>query len=369
LQRLLLQVNIAVPRGSVKEFLFESCETLGRFILHREGNRFIDDEAQSLSPDALRILEWTGNIVRAVIESKAREKISLPFADPDLSSIRNEPSFIMSPQQSTITKASRISDGEDASLNESNDCEPQAMAYTLVASSCILISEWLAVGGPGVVAFAEKACEWCSAVPVPGLLLPFCRLAIQLVKQGNDCSLLKSITRHYKGGLEEAATEIIHNTFSFVLSSVVEQVMQAAVLACTVGPPTTFDWTDDMACSAESILPFEDSSSNTALKAAIGAILRSAKASQELVHQLTTRLTNMQQQHQENGDNNSNGYETVLCFLVHCLGMLSRSGSKAREEASAAISTLVKTLHLPNPAGETLEEFWDQIQHQTVAAG
>jgi hypothetical protein len=207
--------------------------------------------------------------------------------------------------------------------------------------------------------------------------LPFCRLAIQLVKQGNDCSLLKSITSHYKGGLDEAATEIIHNTFSFVLSSaslakpvtiasVVEQVMQAAVLACTVGPPTTFDWTDDMACSAESILPFEDSSSNTALKAAIGAILRSAKASQELVHQLTTRLTNVQQQHQENGDN---GYETVLCFLVHCLGMLSRSGSKAREEASAAISTLAKTLHLPNRAGETLEEFWDQIQHQTVAAG
>jgi hypothetical protein len=381
-----------MSKEAVNEFLLESCETFGRFILHREGIRCIDDdnndeETPSLSHDALHILEWTGNIVRAANEPKAPAKISLPFADPDLSAIRNEPSFVMSPQASTITRASSIDGDEDGSSKApENHCELQVMAHTLVASSCILISEWLAVGGAGTDAFAEKANAWCSVLPVQGLLLPFCRLAIQLVRQGNNCSLLKSILYHYKERLDKAAAEIIHNTFSVVLSfsarkpdtvvAVVEHVLQAVILTerMRVGPVTTFDRTDsDLACSTESMLPLPDnnSSSSTAVKAAVGAILRSAKASHELVRQLATRLTNVQQERQEENEEDNN-HDKVLCLLVHCLGMLSRPGSKARDEAAAAISKVATTMPLlPNPAGEMLEEVWDHIQHHqaTNAAG
>lgn len=225
------------------------------------------------------------------------------------------------------------------------------MAESLVASSCIVISEWLAVGGPGGDFFSPKACTWCTSAPCENLLLPYCRLAIQLTKHNGNALLLKSIFESYKEELTESSTEIVRNTISCVLTSwakpetlqsVIDAVLSAALMLLG---EFHFDAASETTCCVDMIWPFESG----AVKAAIGAILRSIKGSKEVVRQLAGRITITPKDRQE-------------IFLLHFLGMLSRPGSKVRNEAVKAMHDL-DIDSLSDQARDMRDEFNDQIEN------
>lgn len=77
----------------------------------------------------------------------------------------------------------------------------RAVAVNLMNSSCVLFSEWLAVGGTGSSFIAQAAVDWSQIFEIngtpsetPNELAPaFCRLAIQLAKFGGDYSLTKQL--------------------------------------------------------------------------------------------------------------------------------------------------------------------------------
>lgn len=331
--------------GQETIFLLEACESYGRLILHREASLLIKDSNPRLSETVVLYLDWADSVVRAGATIKT-QKISLPFNDPDLSCIKVDPSFIASPQTSTVADSSRTGVSQCS-------WDLPVIVDTLIASSCILISEWLAVGGPGEDEFSRKACGWCRLAPFDTLLLPYCRLAIQLARQSSSTCLLKSIFDHYKEELDESQAEIVRNTISCVLSSwakpetiesVVKEVLSAAL--ASLGE-FRFDAASDTACCANAIWPFE----NGAVKAAIAAILRSVKGSKKLVDQLSSQIASCSDERQ-------------LRFLVHFLGMLSRLGSKACQEAATAMKDLDRE-RLSEQVGDMRDEFVDQDENAT----
>jgi hypothetical protein len=195
------------------DYVLQVSEAFGRFALHKEAST---NEGIKFSEQAERLLHWTtSNVVPAFSLSSLEET---PFKDLNLSRISPEKSFESFPGSPVPTgppkrRANRnstpvrLDDGisEPFSMpsqkvpKESSVFLARAFAVSLMQSSCVIFSEWLAVGGSGSSEIAESAVKWCKIFnghrdeTQKELLPAFTRLAMQLCKTVQDFSLLKHL--------------------------------------------------------------------------------------------------------------------------------------------------------------------------------
>jgi hypothetical protein len=197
------------------DYVLQVSEAFGRFALHKEAST---NEGIKFSAQAERLLHWTtSNVVPAFSLSSVEET---PFKDLNLSRISPEKSFESFPSSPVPTGPARrranrnstpvrLDDGTSEPFSmpsqkvskEKSVFLARAFAVSLMQSSCVIFSEWLAVGGSGSSEIAESAVKWCKIFEANGhsaetqkeLLPVFTRLALQLCKTSQDFSLLKHL--------------------------------------------------------------------------------------------------------------------------------------------------------------------------------
>jgi hypothetical protein len=197
------------------DYVLQVSEAFGRFALHKEAST---NEGIKFSAQAERLLHWTtSNVVPAFSLSCVEET---PFKDLNLSRISPEKSFESFPSSPVPTGPARrranrnstpvrLDDGTSQPFSmpsqkvskEKSVFLARAFAVSLMQSSCVIFSEWLAVGGSGSSEIAESAVKWCKIFEINGhsdetqkeLLPVFTRLAMQLCKTSQDFSLLKHL--------------------------------------------------------------------------------------------------------------------------------------------------------------------------------
>jgi condensin-2 complex subunit G2 len=202
-------------RESEVEFVLSACEAYGRFALHKEAQT---GDGVSLSSQAKMLLNWTTEKLIPVF--KKAEPGEMELRDLDLSRISNADSLIIPESPALMSPPRRKADlkntpnrmEDDSAMFDSNGTlkEPtiflvSAVAGALLQSSCVIFSEWLAVGGSGADEISRAAVRWCRVFQSEDeeedpnehhrkeLMPAFVRLAVQLCKSSEDPLLLKQL--------------------------------------------------------------------------------------------------------------------------------------------------------------------------------
>ena len=195
--------------------ILKSCEAYGRFALHKEASK---DGPPRLSMQARTLLDWTTDRVIPVLSKQiAGEMVMTPFGELNISRISAastspvhpaSPSPMPPPRQrtnrnSTPGRDSFCSVEEEIDITAKNDSTAllaHGVAVSLLQTSCVIFSEWLAVGGSGSDVIAASACNWCKIFSVSKdktlqseLLPAFTRLVIQLCKTSSNFSVLEKL--------------------------------------------------------------------------------------------------------------------------------------------------------------------------------
>lgn len=165
---------------------------------------------------------------------------SVPFSDPNLSRISIEKSMEWSgspiaagpPRRRTTRNSSSIRfsgafpdqvDRDHQWNGMACDSVRRAFATSLLSSSCVIFSEWLAVGGKGVKEICENALSWskdcCTSDDGENSMLPyFCRLAVQLVLASQNMSLLQQLLMRCTEGEDVRASCIVTKAVASLLT-------------------------------------------------------------------------------------------------------------------------------------------------------
>lgn len=212
------------------ELLLRTCETYGRFALHKAAAASIEQNngATTLSPQAQTLLDWTTLRVVPVLTGRPTVASATPFRDLDLSRISTVPDTPASPEptppQSKRTDRKKTPLKLDSSFQsvdqhkmtvdmDGASCFMPSVSFSRVAaisllqSACVLFSEWLAVGLLGANEIAAAAAQWCVIFAANDddeqlqteLLPSFLRLSVQLGKLESNFTVL--------GQLMEKCTE------------------------------------------------------------------------------------------------------------------------------------------------------------------
>lgn len=210
------------------DFVLRVCETYGRFVLHQAAST--DEQNLTLTPQTMNLLRWMSvKVLPALKEVEAPPDscdTSMPFNDPDLSTIAVEQSFADWPaspipagpprrRRDTKTTPSRVEVGKRPSLGPEI---AHALATSLVQVACVVFSEWLVVtGGVGGTKIDEQVSEWFSVVANdPSLVAVMSRLAFQLARSCDQYMLLEQIL--LKGGESNGVVQKMVSTLSGPLS-------------------------------------------------------------------------------------------------------------------------------------------------------
>lgn len=223
--------------------ILQACETYGRLALHKHAS------CDVLNQQARRLLEWTTDHVIPVLQQPS--VASTPFRELDLSRISNvsdtTPGSPLRPKAKRVDRK-RTPNRNSIQTEYSFVDVPYCSAVSLLDSSCIIYSEWLAVGGLGVEGIAIAASKWCrAACASQELLSSFLRLAVQLsacennflwetllLQQPHETSLVKKafalcLTRTNQTGLcnsfLNAASALIHEPFNAEDSATDEETL------------------------------------------------------------------------------------------------------------------------------------------------
>jgi condensin-2 complex subunit G2 len=203
-------------RESEVEFVLSACEAYGRFALHKEAQT---GDGVSLSSQAKTLLNWTTEKLVPVF--KKAQPGEMELRDLDLSRISNasdsliipgSPALMSPPRRKADLKntPNRMEDDSamfdsDGTLKEPTIFLVSAVAGALLQSSCVIFSEWLAVGGSGADEISMAAVKWCRVFQSEDeeedpnehhhteLMPAFVRLAVQLCKSSDDPLLLKQL--------------------------------------------------------------------------------------------------------------------------------------------------------------------------------
>lgn len=338
------------------DYVLQVSEAFGRFALHKEAST---NEGIKFSAQAERLLNWTtSNVVPAFALSSVEET---PFKDLNLSHISPEKSFESFPGSPVPTgpprrRANRnstpvrLDDGTSEPFStltqkpskESSVFVARAFAVSLMQSSCVIFSEWLAVGGSGSSEIAESAVKWCKIFENNGhrdetqkeLLPAFTRLAMQLCKTVQDFSLLKHllISCNEIDDSEEmpparkALSSLLStrgNLAPVIVTKTVECVLEAAY---SFTERVDFETPFELPTSMGDVWPADEG----CIVAALGAILSNKQASLEFTGLLVSNFKASAQ----------NSLASAL-FTAKCLWMLcDPSASKSATEATQIVRQL-----------------------------
>jgi hypothetical protein len=221
-----------------------------------------------LSTQAEKLLHWTTLKVIPTFKLSADPiSVNEPFTDLNISSIAVEQSFVgyspvvtgPSRRRSNLNRTPiRLLDETVICGTGSSNRERQhevarflseALAVSLLSSSCVVFAEWLAVGGSGAHTIEIASLEWCRAFDITRtegddndsietqLMPAFSRLAVQLFISGSGLSLLKNLLLkcHHCGNsgiVKQSVSTILSsrpvNTMQSKLSEIVECLLDVA---------------------------------------------------------------------------------------------------------------------------------------------
>ena len=220
------------------ELILRLCETSGRFALHKEA---LQNASVTLRAQARTLLQWTTDRVVPALTGNSERVSPSPFRDLDLSRISiitdtpGSPEHL--PSQKKRTDRKKTPQKFDGSFRtnimptDSNFAEitrnrvlARGTAISLLQSSCIVFSEWIAVGGSGANEIAQSAVLWCDIflnaekMFQTELVPSFLRLAVQLCTFTRNFSVLGRliVTCQVHDESEEAA--LVKKTVSTLLN-------------------------------------------------------------------------------------------------------------------------------------------------------
>lgn len=230
------------------ELVLRACETYGRFALHKEATR---NGTVQWSTQAKILLDWTTNLVIPVFSGTP----PTPFRELNLSRISTLPETPASP---TIEPQSKRRDRKRTPLKLDTSFQGVSMdmdnvsfapsasyskgaALSLLQSSCVLFSEWLAVGGLGVSEICAAASMWCVT---PELFPTFWRLAVQLCKRGESGMLGKLLTQEAIGEDDDVVKKSIvslltgrNDAGDSMCAAVLDEILSAVRASENDAPP------------------------------------------------------------------------------------------------------------------------------------
>jgi hypothetical protein len=258
------------------DYVLRVCEVFARFVLHKcamQNDGDVESSTAIFSENAAMICHWITNRVIPVFSRRRVQ--SLPFFDPDVSSIQIDKSFMLpsaSPpssasdhnRQGNMNDGNRIVFGKkqrsnvdpmhDDQISDTGEKLINDFAISLLTSTCIIFSEWLAVGGMGDNIIAHAAKEWCKIFDSLNfddltsrqiLVSSFCRLVFQLMKSpepnSSNFMLFKEILVKYKMDAVETCSDknsAVYQLIAEVLSTrgnnsrkIVSNVVECVLLA------------------------------------------------------------------------------------------------------------------------------------------
>lgn len=224
-----LQTYSYSVRESDANFAVNVCECYGRFVLHKEASVH---KGLDFTENAEHLLHWTTQKILPAFSTPTTSSttpntkndgettIVDPFNDLNISSIAVEQSFLgaYSPvatgppkRRSNFNRTPLKMGNDDSSLrnntnrlreNEAARYMSRAVAVSLLYSSCLLYSEWLALGCAGAQIISKSALEWGGVFhsmdasdadvqeEIKVLFPSFLRLATYLIISASDSSLL-----------------------------------------------------------------------------------------------------------------------------------------------------------------------------------
>jgi hypothetical protein len=342
------------------DYVLQVSEAFGRFALHKEAST---NEGIKFSAQAERLLHWTtSNVVPAFSLSSENSVEKTPFSDLNLSRISPEKSFESLPgspvptgppkrRANRNTTPVRLDDGTSApfsmtsqkSSRESSTFLARAFAVSLMQSSCVIFSEWLAVGGSGSSEIAESAVKWCKIFDENNghrdetqkeLLPVFTRLAMQLCKTVQDFSLLKHLLISCNEVDDHDEMPPARKALSSLLSTrgTLAPVMVTKTVECVLEAAYSFTERVDfetpyeLPASMEDVWPADEG----CIVSGLGAILSNKQASLEFTGLLV-------------GNFAASAHNSLASALFHakCLWILcDPSASKSAAEATQIVRQL-----------------------------
>ncbi|GKZ00432.1 hypothetical protein MPSEU_000995800 [Mayamaea pseudoterrestris] len=282
-----------------------ACEMFGRFALHKEA---LYGGGKSFNDDAHQLLDWT---TKRVVPAFSLSTDDIGFNT--LSSAK-PPSSPMSPiatgppRRRTNRNMTPSKEGADSSAStslastrdkESAVAVARAFAVSMLQASCIIFSEWLAVGCAGGVEITEAAVCWTKifciergGIEAQTALLPaFSRLAVQLTNTAQNNMLLKSLLLECSDDNLSESDHSLHELVCMLLSprrasttaSTVEVVVEAAL---EVVSRRDMNGSQQRHVSVNELCSFKTGS----IKTAVVAILSCRQACVELAKYLVNKL-------------------------------------------------------------------------------
>lgn len=235
------QMSTAVGGETDIDFVLRVCETYGRFVLHQACK---DDLNLTLTPQVTHLLRWMSvKVIPALKDANVPQEScdsSMPFSDPDLSTIAVEQSFADWPaspipagpprrRRDTKTTPSRVEVEKRPSLSPEI---AQALATSLVQVACVVFSEWLAIsGGVGGPSIDSQVSAWFSVVADdPCMIAAMSKLAFQLVRSSDQYMLLEQFLRKgcESNGMVQKLVSVLANPLSKCQHKTVEVVFETA---------------------------------------------------------------------------------------------------------------------------------------------
>jgi hypothetical protein len=361
------------------DYVLQVSEAFGRFALHKEAST---NGGIKFSAQAERLLLWTTRYVVPAFSLSFIEKT--PFSDLNLSRISPEKSFESFQPVSPVPtgppkrRANRNSTpvrlddrtNEPFSMpsqtisRESSIFLARAFAVSLMHTSCIIFSEWLAVGGSGSNEIAASAAKWCKIFEnhehrdetQKELLPAFTRLAMQLCKTVQDFSLLKHLLTSCNEVVDSDEMPPVRKALSSLLSirgslapvittSTVECVLEAAYSFTERG---TFATSFELSTSMEDMWPADEG----CIVSGLGAILANKQASLELARLLVG-----------NFEASADTSPASALFNAKCLWILcDPSASKSAAEATHIVRQLdVTNMDSESKLGSVVKELLDGL--------
>ena len=222
------------------ELVLVACEAYGRFALHKEATQ---KRRLGFSNQAKTLLDWTTNrILPAFLEAG----LGTPLKDLNISRISQSsvspvekllPGIMPPPRQranmretpdkyKTSFARSIGFQMDDTFVAESEELV-RCAAKTLMQASCVIFSEWLAVGGSGAGVISFAAAKWCEIFSDSNtkyerqseLLPSFLRLAVQLCKCEGDFSVLRKLIVHCDELTESDEANLMKKSIAALLCS------------------------------------------------------------------------------------------------------------------------------------------------------
>jgi condensin-2 complex subunit G2 len=196
------------------EFVVRACEAYGRFALHKQSYSSLKiEEEVRVNQQVEMLVNWTTKIV--VPAMLADDKGSSGLQDLDLSHISNtsDSLFHLPPGSPSLTSPPKQKQNRGRTpeamrghsslfgvpLNDTPMTTLKSVAASLLASSCLISSELVAMGVSVPEAIATACVDWCdvfedlNASMLEALLPAFTRLGVQLKVKSGSTTLLERL--------------------------------------------------------------------------------------------------------------------------------------------------------------------------------